>query len=127
MRCAIYARKSTEDDRHDEDKSTTRQIEHAKQFIKEKGWTALEEHIYLDDGISGGSHSHSMGGIVRPTPNEDGDRNGNPRWAAQRSASTSSANHTHSMTSTGDHSHSITGGDAETRPINAYVNWIIKT
>ncbi len=61
MRCAIYARKSTEDDRHDEDKSTTRQVEHAKGFIKEKGWAALEEHIYLDDGISGAEFQNLLG------------------------------------------------------------------
>jgi len=61
MRCAIYARKSTEDDRHEEDKSTTRQIEHAKKFIEERGWTVLEEHIYQDDGISGAEFQNRPG------------------------------------------------------------------
>ena len=28
--------------------------------------------------------------------------------------------------STGDHQHDVFGGDSETRPINAYVNWIIR-
>lgn len=31
------------------------------------------------------------------------------------------------MSTAGSHSHSITGGDNETRPVNAYVNFIIKT
>ncbi len=51
MKCAIYARKSTDDDKHEHDKSTTRQIEHARQFIEEKGWTVAEGHTYRDDGI----------------------------------------------------------------------------
>src|SRR5262249_36585323 len=51
---AIYARKSTE--QHgigDEEKSVTRQIDHAKAYAAKKGWTVAEDHIYADDGISG--------------------------------------------------------------------------
>ena len=54
MRVAIYARKSTE--QHgvsDEEKSVTRQIEHAKAYAGKKGWIALDEHVYVDDGIPG--------------------------------------------------------------------------
>ena len=54
MLAAIYARKSTE--QHggsDEEKSVTRQIEHGKTYAAKKGWTVLDEHISVDDGISG--------------------------------------------------------------------------
>ena len=54
MIAAIYARKST--DQHgvsDEEKSVTREIEHGKAYAAKKGWLVADEHIYLDDGISG--------------------------------------------------------------------------
>ncbi|MEO8682773.1 MAG: recombinase family protein [Vicinamibacterales bacterium] len=54
MIAAIYARKSTE--QHgvaDDAKSITRQIDGARRFIAEKGWTLDEAHIYCDDGVSG--------------------------------------------------------------------------
>lgn len=54
MRAAIYARKSTEQvGISDEEKSVTRQIEHAKLYAFKKGWTVSDEHIFVDDGISG--------------------------------------------------------------------------
>ena len=54
MIAAIYARKSTEQNGvSDEEKSVTRQIEHAKAYASKKDWTVAEEHIYVDDGISG--------------------------------------------------------------------------
>ena len=54
MICAIYARKSTEQTGvSDEEKSVTRQIEHATAYALKKGWTVSETHIYADDGISG--------------------------------------------------------------------------
>ncbi len=54
MIAAVYARKSTEQNGvGDEDKSVTRQVEHAKAYAIKKGWTVAEEHIYVDDGISG--------------------------------------------------------------------------
>src|SRR5215469_2471381 len=54
MIAAIYARKSTEQNGvGDEDKSVTRQIEHAKAYAAKRGWTIADEHIYVDDGISG--------------------------------------------------------------------------
>jgi site-specific DNA recombinase len=54
MIAAIYARKSTEQNGvGDEDKSVTRQIEHAKAYAKKKGWAVAEDHVYVDDGISG--------------------------------------------------------------------------
>lgn len=54
MLAAIYARKSTEQSgMHEEEKSVTRQIEHARAYAQRKGWTVLDQHIYSDDGISG--------------------------------------------------------------------------
>ncbi len=51
---AIYARKSTEQNGvNDQEKSVTRQIEHATAYATKKGWTVVENHIYVDDGISG--------------------------------------------------------------------------
>ena len=54
MIAAIYARKSNEQNGvADEEKSVTRQIDHAKAYAAKKGWTVAAEHIYSDDGISG--------------------------------------------------------------------------
>src|SRR6266511_767119 len=53
MRAAIYARKSTEQTVDDVDKSVTRQIEHARAYAFTKGWTVTDDHVYVEDGISG--------------------------------------------------------------------------
>jgi site-specific DNA recombinase len=54
MIAAIYARKSTEQNGvGDEEKSVTRQIEHAKAYATKKGWAVADDHVYVDDGISG--------------------------------------------------------------------------
>jgi len=54
VRAVIYARKSTEQTGvSDEEKSVTRQIDHAKLYAAKKGWTVSDEHIFVDDGISG--------------------------------------------------------------------------
>ncbi|MEO8076717.1 MAG: recombinase family protein [Acidobacteriota bacterium] len=54
MIAAIYARKSTEQTgMADEQKSVTRQIDHARQYAHRKGWTVDEATIFVDDGISG--------------------------------------------------------------------------
>src|SRR5687768_6443990 len=56
IRAAIYARRSKEqDDAEDETKSVNRQVENGRVFANAKGWSVLEEHIYIDDGISGAS------------------------------------------------------------------------
>lgn len=53
---AIYARRSKEQDNaEDETKSVNRQVENARVFATAKGWTVLDQHIYIDDGISGAS------------------------------------------------------------------------
>lgn len=54
MIAAIYARKSTDQGGvADEAKSVTRQIDHARGYAVSKGWAVAEEHVYVDDGISG--------------------------------------------------------------------------
>jgi hypothetical protein len=56
LRAAIYARRShPQADAEDESKSVNRQVENARVFATAKGWTVLDEHIYIDDGISGAS------------------------------------------------------------------------
>ena len=54
MIAAIYARKSTEQNGvSEEQKSIARQIEHARAYAADKGWTVNEDCIFTDDGISG--------------------------------------------------------------------------
>jgi site-specific DNA recombinase len=54
MIAAIYARKSTEQlGVADEQKSVARQVDHARAYAERKGWTVSEEHIFVDDGVSG--------------------------------------------------------------------------
>ena len=65
MSAAIYARKSTEQNGvADEQRSITRQVEHAKQYAKRKGWTVGESCIFVDDGISGAEFA-ARPGFVR--------------------------------------------------------------
>jgi len=74
MIAAVYARKSTEQTGIDEDaKSVTRQIEHAKAYAARKGWQILEEHVFVDDGISGAEFAKRPGlmrllGALKPAP-----------------------------------------------------------
>jgi site-specific DNA recombinase len=59
---AIYARKSTEQNGvGDEEKSVTRQIEHAKTSAAQKGWAVTDEYVYVDDGISGAEFAKRPG------------------------------------------------------------------
>jgi DNA invertase Pin-like site-specific DNA recombinase len=37
----------------DEERTVTRQIEHAKAYAAQKGWMVSEDYVYVDDGISG--------------------------------------------------------------------------
>ena len=61
MNAAIYARK-TDEQEADEEKSVRRQIELARAFAASKGWAVAEQHIYVDDAISGAA----FGEEVRP-------------------------------------------------------------
>lgn len=53
MIAAIYVRRSHEQNVSEEEKSVSRQIEHARVYAQRKGWTVAKEHVYSDDGISG--------------------------------------------------------------------------
>src|SRR3954452_13558513 len=48
MRCAIYARKSTEEQLA----SLDVQVDEANRYIQSKGWTVAPGHVYLDSAIS---------------------------------------------------------------------------
>jgi site-specific DNA recombinase len=62
MIAAIYARKSNEQNGvSDEVKSVARQIAHARDYAVRKGWSVGEDHIYIDDGISGAEFSRRPG------------------------------------------------------------------
>src|SRR5260370_10585099 len=52
MIAAVYARKSTDQNLPDEEKSVTRQIERARAYATAKGWR-MGADVYADDGISG--------------------------------------------------------------------------
>jgi site-specific DNA recombinase len=62
MIAAIYARKST--DQHGvaaEARSVTRQVDGARDYAKQRGWAVQDEHVYLDDGISGAEFKNRPG------------------------------------------------------------------
>ena len=60
-KAAIYARKSTEDDRCEDNKSVTRQVERARACCEARGWTVADEHVFVDDGISGAEFKNRPG------------------------------------------------------------------
>jgi site-specific DNA recombinase len=53
MQAAIYARRSTEQKVAEEFKSVTRQTDNARAYAASQGWTVADEHVYVDDGVSG--------------------------------------------------------------------------
>ena len=61
LRCAIYARKSTEEATGDPSRSVQRQVSHAREYATKKGWEAVEGHVYVDDGVSGGEFKNRPG------------------------------------------------------------------
>ncbi|OFW04611.1 MAG: hypothetical protein A3H96_09485 [Acidobacteria bacterium RIFCSPLOWO2_02_FULL_67_36] len=62
MIAAIYARRSTEQTGVSEDqKSVQRQVEHARAFASAKGWTVAEDHVYVDDAVSGAEFERRPG------------------------------------------------------------------
>src|SRR5262245_43504639 len=62
MLAAIYARKSTDQSGvADDQKSVARQSEHARAYAARKGWSVADEHVYVDDGISGAEFSNRPG------------------------------------------------------------------
>ena len=74
MRVAIYARKST-DQHHvtEAQKSVRRQVDQARRYATQKGWTVADEHVYVDDGVSGAEFARRPGFLrlmnaVKPRP-----------------------------------------------------------
>jgi DNA invertase Pin-like site-specific DNA recombinase len=71
---AIYARKSTEQiGVTDEQRSVTRQIDHARAFALAHGWVVRDEYIFEDDGVSGAEFRKRPGltrllNTLRPRP-----------------------------------------------------------
>src|SRR5262245_11413672 len=71
---ALYARKSTEQTSvTDEQRSVTRQIEHARAWALARGWVVREEYVFVDDGISGAEFQKRPGltrllNMLRPRP-----------------------------------------------------------
>jgi site-specific DNA recombinase len=62
MIAAIYARKSTDQSGvSDDQRSVARQVEHARAYAERKGWTVADEHVYVDDGISGAEFANRPG------------------------------------------------------------------
>ncbi len=62
MIAAIYARKSTDQSGiSDEQRSVARQVDHARAYASRKGWRVLDEHVYVDDGISGAEFANRPG------------------------------------------------------------------
>src|SRR5690242_16179983 len=65
MRAAIYARKSTDQSDMDHDAtSVARQVAGAREYATKRGWVVAEEHIYVDEGISGAEFARRPG-LVR--------------------------------------------------------------
>ena len=58
---AIYARKSNEQNVADEDKSVTRQIELARACAMRRGFEVPQDHVYVDDAISGAEFDRRPG------------------------------------------------------------------
>ena len=68
MIAAVYVRKSTDQTGvADEQKSVARQIDHARQYAERKGWIVAEDHVYVDDGISGAEFANRPGFATRRT------------------------------------------------------------
>ena len=65
MTVGIYARKSTDQDVEDAEKSVARQIQHARAYATRRGWVVDEASIFSDDGISGAEWGVRRPGLSR--------------------------------------------------------------
>ena len=62
MIAAVSVRKSKDQNGvADDQKSVSRQIDHARQYATRKGWIVAEDHVYVDDGISGAEFANRPG------------------------------------------------------------------
>ncbi len=53
LRFAVYARKSNEDARHEDHRSTARQVEQATRYVEQRGGEVLADQVYVDEEVSG--------------------------------------------------------------------------
>jgi hypothetical protein len=60
MITAIYARKSTEQNVSENAKSVTRQVEQARAFAIERGWTTARKALLLQSAVAGLIASHEV-------------------------------------------------------------------
>ncbi len=74
LRFAVYARKSNEDDRNEDNRSTGRQVEQARAWVERQGGAVLPDQVYKDDCVSGAEFK-SRPGLLRFL---DALRNGKP-------------------------------------------------
>lgn len=61
LRCAIYSRKSNEDDASEELRSVVRQVERSREYATRKGWIVDEPLVFVDDGVSGAEFKRRPG------------------------------------------------------------------
>lgn len=61
LRFAVYARKSTDDARHEDHKSVARQIAQARAYVEARGGEVLADHLHQDDAVSGAEFKHRAG------------------------------------------------------------------
>ena len=78
MRAAIYARKSTAETNGagSETRSVARQEQHARKYCDRKGWSVADDHVYVDDGVSGAEFEGRPGFVrlmnaLKPKPDFD--------------------------------------------------------
>ena len=74
LRFATYARKSNEDDRNEDNRSTGRQVEQARRYVEQRGGEVVPDHVYVDDAVSG-AEFRARPGLLRFL---DALRNGRP-------------------------------------------------
>ncbi len=61
LKFAVYARKSTEDARHEDHTSTARQIDQATRYVETRGGVVLPECQYTDEATSGAEFRGRLG------------------------------------------------------------------
>jgi len=61
LRFAIYARKSDEDNRTEDHKSTARQIENSTRYVEQRGGAVLADQVFVDEDVSGAEFRNRPG------------------------------------------------------------------
>lgn len=61
LRFAVYARKSTDDARHEDRKSVARQIAQVRAYVEARGGEVLADHLHQDDAVSRAEFKHRAG------------------------------------------------------------------